>query len=197
MALSIIRLKGAEIHPYLEALADLRIRVFRDFPYLYDGEREYERRYLQTYASSPQSFFALALDDRAVVGCATGIPMKHETGEFKQPFIDAGYDPETVFYFGESVLLADYRGRGVGVRFFQEREKYARELGRIRHCCFCAVERPRDHPRRPPGYQPLDAFWTRRGYRKAPELTTRYCWRDLDETEESPKPMTFWLKPMV
>ena len=46
-------------------------------------------------------------------------------------------------------------------------------------------------------YQPLDAFWIRRGYRHHPELHTRYHWRDLDETEESAKPMSFWLKELA
>ena len=29
---------------------------------------------------------------------------------------------------------------------------------------FCAVQRPSDHPERPPGYAPLDPFWRKRGY---------------------------------
>jgi hypothetical protein len=28
------------------------------------------------------------------------------------------------------------------------------------------------------------------------ELTTRFLWKDLDETEESPKKMVFWTKPV-
>ena len=59
-----------------------------------------------------------------------------------------------------------------------------------------AVERPIDHPRRPADYTPLDVFWERRGYRKAPELATTYSWKELDEASPSPKPMTFWLKAL-
>ena len=33
--------------PYLEDVAHLRIAVFREFPYLYDGDPGYEARYLQ------------------------------------------------------------------------------------------------------------------------------------------------------
>lgn len=194
MTPTIVRLSGSEIQPYLSALADLRIQVFRDFPYLYDGDHDYERRYLETYAASAESFFALALDNDAVVGCATGIPMADETDDFKLPFARAGYDPDRIFYFGESVLLPQYRGQGIGVKFFEEREAYARELGRMEYCCFCAVERPPDHPLRPADYQPLDGFWNKRGYRKVLELTTRYAWKDVDQPEETSKPMSFWLK---
>lgn len=56
----------------------------------------------------------LARDGDRVVGAATGIPMADETKEFKQPFIDQGYNPETIFYFGESVLLPEYRWKDVG-----------------------------------------------------------------------------------
>lgn len=197
MAITIARLRGAEIQPYLSALAELRIRVFRDFPYLYDGNSDYESRYLETYAASAHSFFALALDDGAVVGCATGIPMADETDAFKAPFIEAGYDPERIFYFGESVLLPQYRGQGLGVRFFAEREAAARQLGGISHCCFCAVVRAADHPLRPADYQPLDDFWHKRGYRNVPELATKFAWKDVDQPEETFKTMSFWLKTLV
>jgi GNAT superfamily N-acetyltransferase len=120
--------------------------------------------------------------------------MDHETEEFKGPFIEQGYEPEKIFYFGESVLLPEYRGQGIGVAFFDHREGHAREHGRFTHCCFCAVERPSNHPLRPSDYQPLDQFWHNRGYRKVPELATTYTWKDVDQPEETAKPMTFWLR---
>ncbi|WP_044873654.1 hypothetical protein [Pseudomonas sp. LFM046] len=189
-------LQGAAIAPHIDDLARLRLTVFREFPYLYDGTLEYEARYLTTYAESPESLFVLALDGERVVGASTGLPMADETEEFQRPFRERGWDPERIFYFGESVLQAEYRGAGLGVLFFAEREAYARRLGRFDHCAFCAVERPDDHPRRPIGYQPLNAFWARRGYRHHPELRTEYHWRDLDEDTESAKPMSFWLKEL-
>ncbi|MDE3736857.1 GNAT family N-acetyltransferase [Pseudomonas resinovorans] len=189
-------LQGAAIAPHIEDLARLRLTVFREFPYLYDGTLEYEARYLATYAESPESLFVLALDGERVVGASTGLPISDETDEFQRPFREQGWDPERIFYFGESVLLPEHRGAGLGVLFFAERESYARRLGRFEHCAFCAVERPHDHPRRPPDYQPLNEFWARRGYRHHPELRTAYHWRDLDEETESAKPMSFWLKEL-
>ncbi|AOE87229.1 GNAT family N-acetyltransferase [Pseudomonas sp. TCU-HL1] len=189
-------LQGAAIAPHIDNLARLRLTVFRDFPYLYDGTLAYEARYLSTYAESPESLFVLALDGERVVGASTGLPMADETEAFQRPFREQGWDPERIFYFGESVLLGEYRGTGLGVRFFAEREDYARRLGRFDFCAFCAVERPVEHPRRPPGYQPLNDFWGRRGYHHHPELRTEFHWRDLDEDTESAKPMSFWLKEL-
>jgi GNAT superfamily N-acetyltransferase len=136
----------------------------------------------------------LAIDGERVVGASTGLPMEAETEEVKRPFLERGYDPKGMFYFGESVLEHAYRGQGVGVRFFEEREAHARALGRFAWTCFCAVQRPADHPRRPPDYVPLDDFWRRRGYAKHPELSTTFSWREVGEQAQSAKPMVFWLK---
>jgi GNAT superfamily N-acetyltransferase len=185
---------GEEIAPYIDAVAHLRIEVFRTFPYLYEGTVAYEQKYLATYARSPESLFVLVLDEARVVGVSTAIPMQDETPEFKAPFEQAGWNPAEIFYFGESILLPEYRGQGFGVRFFEEREAEAVRLSRFRYCCFCAVERPADHPLRPADYQPLNDFWQRRGYTHHPELRTFYNWRDVGEAEMTPKPMSFWLK---
>lgn len=188
------RWSGAALEQYIPELARLRIEVFRDFPYLYDGSIDYEKKYLQTYIDCPESVIVIAFDGDKVVGASTAIPMKFETDEIKKPFIENGYNLDDVFYCSESVLNKNYRGLGIGVRFFEQREAHAQDLGGFKHICFCCVERPADHPRRPANHVPLDQFWNKRGYFKHPELNTTYTWKDLDESEETPKPMTFWLK---
>ncbi|MFI3184559.1 MAG: GNAT family N-acetyltransferase [Methylococcaceae bacterium] len=188
------RCSGAALEQFIPELARLRIQVFRDFPYLYDGDIDYEKKYLQTYIDCPESVIVIAFDGDKVVGASTAIPMKQETEELKKPFLERGYNLEEVFYCSESVLDKRYRGLGIGVRFFEHREAHAKDLGGFNVICFCCVERPADHPRRPGGYVSLDQFWIKRGYVKHPELTTTYTWKDLDDENETPKPMTFWLK---
>lgn len=185
---------GTDFGRHLDALARLRIEVFRDFPYLYDGDPDYERDYLQTYIDAPDSLIVVVFDGETIVGASTALPMRYETDEFKQPFLAKGYAIDRIFYCGESVLQKPYRGKGLGVRFFAEREAHAHRLGGFDWCCFCAVERAPDHPRRPHDYTPLDAFWKNRGYSKHTGLQTQYSWRDLDELQESAKTMTFWMK---
>jgi GNAT superfamily N-acetyltransferase len=192
--LTLKRLSGEELVRYLPELAQLRIQVFRDFPYLYDGDLAYEEHYLQTYIQAPASVIVLAFDGDKVVGASTGIPLKYETDEVKQPFINARYDIDKVFYCGESVLISAYRGQGAGVAFFEHREAHAREIGGFDYSCFCGVQRPDNHPARPADFVPLDKFWRKRGYEKHPELNTTFSWKELDEINESPKPMTFWMK---
>jgi GNAT superfamily N-acetyltransferase len=193
MSLQIETVRGAEATPWLNALAELRIRVFRDFPYLYDGSLDYERAYLAEYAGSEHSVIVLALNNESVVGCSTGLPMADADAAFRQPFVGAGFALEKVFYFGESVLEAAWRGHGVGHRFFDQREAHAEALG-FSITTFCAVQRPSEHPLRPAAYRPLDAFWAKRGYRPRPDLLTRFGWKDIDESVETEKPMQFWVR---
>ena len=192
--LEIVATRGAEIAHWLPQLAALRIRVFREFPYLYDGSEEYERTYLYTYVNSDTSIAILALDGDEVVGASTGLALRDEDDAFVRPFAEAGYDPDTVFYCAESVLLPAYRGRGISRSFFNGRESHARGLPGMELISFCAVDRPVDHPRRPADYVPLDRVWARFGYRRRDCLRTSFDWRDLDEACSSPKPMVFYTK---
>jgi GNAT superfamily N-acetyltransferase len=187
------RLSRREAEAAFDDLARLRIAVFRDFPYLYDGDFSYERRYLATFMASPGAVVIGALDGGTLVGAATAAPLCDHFDEFAAPFSAQALDPAEFFYFGESVLEPAFRGRGVGVRFFEERERAAREAGFAR-CVFSAVVRPSDHPARPAFHVPLDGFWTRRGYARIDGLTTGFSWREIGEAEETVKPMEFWQK---
>jgi GNAT superfamily N-acetyltransferase len=189
------RLRGAEIAGELDALAEVRCAVFRDYPYLYEGSREYEAHYLEVYLRSARSLAVLVWDGERCVGASTVVPLSEAGAEAQAPFLKAGYDIARIDYFGESVLLRGYRGRGVGVKFFEYREAHAREQG-LSLCAFCAVDRPADHPAKPADYVPNDAFWAKRGYRKAPEIVTQFSWPDIGETESTAKPMTFWLRTL-
>lgn len=194
--LEIRRARGAEIVPFLGDLARLRIELFRDYPYLYDGDRAYEERYLQTYAATPESLVLVALDGTAVAGASTGIPLARATPEVRAPFEAAGYELATVFYCGESLLSVAYRNRGIYPKFLAAREDFARAAG-FATLAFCAVDRGDAHPARPTGYRPLDAIWTRAGYVRHPELVAKYRWKDVGSPEESEKSMVFWLKSVA
>lgn len=186
---------GETIAPHLDAVAALRIAVFADYPYLYEGDLDYERGYLQRYARSPRSLFVLARDGEAVVGASTAILLADDAETFQAPFRAAGIDPATVFYFGESVLRRDYRGRGIGHGFFDAREARARELG-LAVCAFCAVDRAADDPRRPADYRGNEVFWGKRGYLRQPGM---YCTLDWPEPGlgDVRHTLTFWLRRLA
>lgn len=187
-------LRGEEGLAYIPELARLRIEVFREYPYLYEGDLAYEENYLQNYARIPDSVLVLAFAGSKVVGASTAQPLRSSHPEFVAPFEAAQIPPDAVFYLGESVLEPPYRGQGAGHVFFDEREKTARALPGCTTTAFCAVERPPHHPARPADYRPLDGFWKARGYQKHPDLFATFRWKECDANGETPKKMVFWLR---
>lgn len=193
MSVAVRALTGADLHAALDDLAALRIAVFAAFPYLYDGSAAYERDYLAEFTAAPAAVLVAAFDGARIVGAATASPLIAQDAYIREPFLRAGIDPAGVFYFGESVLLPDYRGQGIGHAFFDAREAAAREWGAAQ-ASFCAVVRAADHPARPVDYSPLDPFWRRRGYSPIDGLTGTFSWAEHGEEQESPKPMQFWMR---
>ena len=187
--------RGPDILPYLEDVARLRVEVFRDWPYLYEGDEDSERDYLAPYADSADSLFVLATVDDRVIGASTALPLIADTEAFQRPFAHTDIAVQEVFYFGESVLLPQYRGRGIGHAFFDHREAHARALGRFRWTAFCAVDRDEADPRRPAGFRPNDTFWRKRGYERREGVTMYLPWFEIGQGEIV-HPLTFWLRPL-
>jgi GNAT superfamily N-acetyltransferase len=186
--------QGAAIQAHLDELARLRLQVFAEWPYLYEGSLVEEQRYLLHFSRADQAVLVLARkDDGQVVGCSTAMAMSAADPAFRRPFLEDGWNLDELMYFGESVLLPDWRGQGLGHAFFDQREAKARHFGKA-WACFCAVERPSDHPLRPPGARDLGPFWTGRGYQRRPELQTQFPWTDRGEVQECLKPMVFWTR---
>lgn len=186
--------RGADVARYLPAIAVLRIEVFHEWPYLYDGSIEYEERYLAGY-TAPGAMVAIAFDGDELVGASTALPLLAHSDAVAPPLAAAGYDPEGVYYFGESVLRHDRRGRGIGHRFFDVREDEARRLG-YRVAAFCAVQRADDDPRRPADYVPHDAFWRKRGFVRRADIVASFAWKDVGDEGETEKAMVFWVKAL-
>lgn len=186
-----------ELKDYVPALAQLRIEVFRTFPYLYDGSLDYEQDYLRRYTECPETCIIMALDGEKVVGASTGIPMAFESENFQRPFEEHGLNINEVFYCGESVLLSAYRGQGLYKNFIFGREKHAKSLGRFKRIGFCSVQRDPGHPLRPADYEPLDTIWNHYGYIQHPELEAVYAWKDIDQRDETEHKLVFWLKSIA
>lgn len=188
-------LTGAALETALDDVAALRIAVFRDWPYLYDGSAEYERAYLETYRTSKGAIVVEAYDGSALIGAATGTPMEDHAAEFAAAFSGVDLPLEQIFYCAESVLLPSHRGQGIGHGFFDRRESHARALGRS-HAAFCSVNRPDDHPQRPANARSNDAFWRGRGYAPLAGVVAEFEWLDLGEAIPTKKPLQFWMRKL-
>lgn len=193
--ISVRVLTGADLDAILPDVAALRIDVFRDWPYLYDGDLAYEQSYLSVYRNSPCAIVVGAFDGDRLVGASTGTPLIDHADDFAAAFAGRGYDLSDLFYCAESVLMPAYRGTGIGHRFFDLRETHARALG-FTHVTFCGVVRPLDHPMKPTVYRPLDPFWRKRGYLPLEGAVALFKWRDLGQDGETEKPLQVWIKSL-
>ena len=184
-------LNGHEIIAHLDQLADLRLGIFREYPYLYDGNRDGERRYLGSYAG--KGLVLLALDTEQVAGAITGMSLADETPALVAPFHAAGLAPQEYFYIGELLLYAPYRKHGTGSLLLTRLEQLVEERTSCRHYCFATVVRPANHPEKPVDFVSIERFSHRHGYRLLPGVSARIAWQEIDG-QTTTKRLDFWQK---
>jgi GNAT superfamily N-acetyltransferase len=192
-AIHIQTLTGAAITKAEAAFQQLHVAVFYDWPYLFEGSVT-ATPYIDYYTNYPRAALFLATAGGQPIGAATCLPLADETPNITAPFLARGWDLNRFFYFGEGIILKEWRGKGLGVRFFELRESHARAVSTADFTIFCSVRRPADHPL----YEPHtnDAFWRRRGYVPLPGVSCTMSWRDRNDTEPSPHTLDFWIKSL-
>lgn len=188
-------LTGSAIADVLDELATLRLGIFREYPYLYQGRREDEVNYLATYAETPDACVILAYEGNTVIGAATGMPLVHEEARMLDAFAGTGLPLDEVYYVGELLFRPAYRQGGLGRKLLAHLESHLRALGRYRWLTCATVERPDDHPLRPRDYLPITGFLARTGFVRLPGVTTRFRWRESDGVERD-HPMQFWSREL-
>lgn len=196
MAIRVETVTGDAMERHFADLALLRTTVFRGWPYLYDGKPDTDGAY-NHYARNPRAGMVVAFDGESAVGCSTCQPLPDEDANITAPFAAHGLPIDRFFYFGESVLLPRYRGQGIGVRFFTEREAHARRVSDADYACFCAVRRVPDDPRRPPDAKPLDTFWRHRGYAPLPGIACTMAWKEVGNSGKVANTLDFWAKSLT
>ena len=187
---------GGQIMPLLRELAALRTRVFREWPYLYDGDENYKSEYLKSYARSERAMLAVAYDGETVIGASTCMPMTDAGANVSGSVAAHGLDPQRFFYFGKSVLLPAYRGHGLGVGFFAAREAHVLADGICDHALFYAVRREPNHPARPADAPSLEGFWAHRGFTQAKGLSCTMRWKEISCPAEVENTLDAWVKTL-
>lgn len=188
---------GRALARVIDPLAALRIEVFREWPYLYDGSLDYEAWYLGRLATADGAVVVAAYDGDVLVGASTGLPLAAEHADLARPFAERGWTVDRLYYGAETILRRPWRGRGLYRGFFERREAHAAALGGFDRLVFCAVMRPDDHPLRPAGATALDPVWRRFGYTPIEGITAGFPWKDIGQERETTKPMRFWGKPLA
>lgn len=194
--LTIRSLNGPEAREFIKEIADMRITMFEEYPYLYDGCFAYEKEYLETYFSCPDASVLLVFDGQEIVGFSNSIPLKYESKELTEPFTAFGCDVNDYLYIGEVMIKPAYRNQGLLRSFFTFHENRARNE-RYRFTSFMTVIRPDDHPLKPVDYRPLDPVWRHFGYELINNLEVHFSWVQIDTKEEMDNALAIWCKEIV
>lgn len=189
-------LTGTAIADGLDDMAALRLDIFLEYPYLYQGRREDELRYVRTYAEAPDACVILAYDGSAVIGAATGMPLVHEDAQMRDAFAGTAFPLNEIYYVGELLFRPAYRNCGLGQRLLARLESHIRSLGGYRTLTCATVERPDDHLLRPHDYIPITRFLARTGFVRLTGVTTNFVWPETDGVKRD-HPMQFWIKDLI
>jgi hypothetical protein len=160
------KFQGEEIAPFLDVLAAFRIKYFRHFPYLYEGNLEYEKAYLKDYIQNKHAIMIAAFEGEHIVGFVTGTPLMSSAEIVKDAetkFAMVGLNPHKLYYIGEGIIAPKYRSYGIAHKFGIGLEKKAIEMG-YEGCAYLMVDRPDDHPLKPKNYPNLQLQMKQFGY---------------------------------
>ena len=183
--------QGKEIYPYIQDLARLRISIFREYPYLYDGNDTYEAKYLSKFSEVEDTYVVLIFDNDKVIGAFTGIPIRFED-ETIVKHIPQDKVNDT-YYLSEILLDKNYRGKGIGAQLLHQLEDKIISLKKYKRFYFASVIRPEDHPEKPKEYRSLDTMWLSNGYQPT-SFTCTLSWKEISEEVETEKTLALWEK---
>ena len=193
--------KGKEIIDYIDLVSQFRIENFKEFPYLYKGNMEYEREYLEGFSSNLESRLILVYENKNVIGISTSLPFLSEYDILEDGpslFKSMGKNPRDFFYFGEVIISSNFREKGICKEIFRIQEKIAKQLN-YKDICFLTVVRDRNDPRMPINYSNPSSIWDSLGYKPIEEKTLNFEWPTIhiDGTVKNiENPMKFWLKEL-
>ena len=191
---------GQTFADYIGIVANMRIKVFYEYPYLYKGSIENENDYLKTYVNNPQSTLVLAKDDEKIIGLSTGIPLASETSLLQacqHQLLEMKIDIQACYYYGEVIVDSAYQGQGISKTLYAQQDTKVKSM-EFDKILILTVIRPEHHPLKPINYKNTDTLWPHFGFKKTP-ITITYPWptRQTDgsiKTEQNG--LQLWIKEL-
>jgi GNAT superfamily N-acetyltransferase len=189
-------IRGHQFESYIDVIADLRIEIFKEYPYLYDGDKATEVDYLKSYSASRSSILVLASDQGRIVGAVTGIPIAEMDAQFLVPFVENHFSVMSIFYLGEMLLLKEYRGKGTGYAMYKMFEDLVRSDQRYEQIAIAEVVRDKSDLRMPENYVPVSKLWEKLGYIQRPEILMQAPYKEIDSIGKVPHSLVFSFKDL-
>lgn len=192
---------GSNARQYIDLVSQLRITAFKEYPYLYEGNLDYEREYMGGYTADMQAMITIATLDGKIVGVATGIPLVSNSDivkDAKATFETHHLNPQDYYYYGEVIVMPEYKGNGLAKKLFDAQDEKIKEWG-YKHTCILTVMRDENHPQKPIGYKLTDSVWAKMGFFKM-ALKANYHWPTIKPDQsvvECEHEMQFWQKNLT
>jgi GNAT superfamily N-acetyltransferase len=167
MSLRIEAMKEKDNAPYVQLLSEMRIKAFKEFPYLYVGNVKDDLYYTSCYTMK-HGLLVLAFQDDNIIGIYSAMPMNTPTcflEDWSRHLAAEGIDVNKCFYAGELIVDPAFQQRGIGFQLFKRLVLEVDQLG-YDTLAGVTVIRPKDHPQRPKDYYDSDAIWIKYGYKK-------------------------------
>jgi len=183
-------LKGTQIKLIEKSFADLRITIFREYPYLYEGDLPTEKQYFAMFGDN--TLCIIAKDRSKVVGMIIGTPLQDIFKRLLEPLAEVSI--EKMFYLADILVVKSYRGQRIGHTLFELFEKEVRKIG-----CFTSIiireilKSPGDQAK-PSDYRSLDSFWDKRGFKKMEGISQQEQWTVIGDDTTSSHTMIYQVK---
>lgn len=158
---------GKKIEPHIQIVAQMRIKEFANYPYLYDGNMDYEKEYLTYYTKNEHSMLILVKEKNKVIACATSTPLSvfiDFFGDSRNSFERASKNIDQFYYYGEIIILPQYRNLGLGNQIYNKRLEYAKSLA-YKNVAIITVVRPSDHKLKPNNYIETYGLFEKQGFK--------------------------------
>lgn len=198
--MQILKYTGEAVVDHIQPISEFRILYFKEFPYCYQGNYEYEKEYFLGFSQEKNALVIELLDKGQTIGLSTAMPLVSDADILKDAeaaFVRAGSNPLDYYYLGEVILHPDWRGKGLVKKILQMNEVFALENG-FSKMCLSVVIRDEFDPRKPQNYRSSDHVWEKAGYLKK-DIFIDYHWPTILEdgsVKELTNPMVFWTKSL-
>lgn len=193
------RYSGYTISNYVFEVAKFRIKYFRDFPYFYDGNLEYELNYLKGYSEDEKSILIIIRNSqKEIVAVSTGIPLITKSDILSDAeiiFSKNGFNPRLYYYYGEVILDYSVRSQGLTRLIYDDQDKYAQKHG-FESIAVATVVREAKDSRNVNLAPNSDYVWRKLGF-IVTTMTFNCIWPTIQldgTTIDCENEMVFWIK---
>ncbi len=189
---------GHQIVNYLEDVASFRIKYFKDYPYLYVGDQNYERKYLSGFANDSKGLLILVKQNKKIIAVSTGVPLVTNSDILdgaEDGFRSKKLNPFENYYYGEVIIDYAFRGRGIIGKVYELQETFAKSQN-FKSVAIATVVRSDDDIRRPENYRSSDPLWLKLGFNRT-GIQFNFNWPTIREDltiSDCSNCMEYWIK---